>query len=1379
MKKVLLILGIVVALVLGALILIPLLDRECNHQFAYTSFPIQWPTCSENGIWQERCICSLCGAEDTSYQGQTWETEPDPNSHTPKSSEFESSESRPGYLDNVTRCRDCNEIIYCDETSQLDPNYTCPPHLDYNEDDYCDFCYTNIEQANCQDHVDTNGDEECDNCGGYIEAPPTISSVFLSEDGIVLNTGATFQFNCTWTPSSIQTADLTWTSSDPSIVTVDQTGKVTFVSDGICEITVCLTDDSTISDTATVYAGNFRIEYTFRQTTADDHYEGYVIIGITTPFLPETLTLPSEYNGEPVVAIASRALGSIEGVKHVIVPDSVKRIESSAFNGCVDLETVTLPNGIESLSSSSFYGCNNLQYNLDTEGNEYLGNADNEYLVLLEAAEITSYTAPAGTKVIGGNVFAGRTALTEVNLSNVVHICHGAFMESGIQELVIPNSVVAIGFSAFDGCASLAALTIGENVQIIAGNAFTNCPSVASFTYNAKNLAERKADENAQFYFGGGSLAQATVTIGSAVQKLPARVFESLYHNTSFGVTLDMENATSLTEIGEKAFCTFKYNGGLTVTFAPNVQIIGKQAFANNPALTSVAITPSMTSLGERVFDGCNIKNVYFDNSTMQTLTGVFTTIHEDGLCVTFSKNINKIPDNMFSSAFTQDEAKTGNLSVIFETGCNAVIGEKAFYQTPLKSIDLTGLSQIGKQAFASCPQLTTVTLAYGSVIGYGAFQSSGLTSIAFEGIANIGEYAFASCSKLATVTLSTTANNIGKYAFYNSGITSVAFSCNSSVGDYAFADCESLTSITLNGNVKTPGAYAFKGTGIETISLSGVTTLPTGLLYDCKNLTSVTLPKSSGNEIPNQFFANCTSFTDSTILEKIRTVGDHAFFNCGFTTLTLPENLESVGQYAFANLKKLVALNHNAKKLPGIMPNYNGYYYVFEGIGADTAGVTVTIGKNVSTITSKLFLSSSTDALPAPHITAIVFEEDSALQFIGERAFNGLSKVESLNIPASVTSIGVYAFANMTGITSFTMHIKSGMSMSASSFNNMGTTNGFTLTLGNQTNVILNSFNDAKVTALVVADGAPLRTIQSQVFANWSHLTSVTLHEGLESLSMAAFYGSAVTELRIPASVTTITGVSGTPATSNSDPKITNLIIDAQNESFAFVDGVLYSKDMTTLVWYPCAKTDTSFTFPASVTEIEEYAFAYARKLQTVTLSASVTSIPSHAFASANSLSSINLDNITSMGDYAFAYTALESFTAPAGLTEIPAYAFYKSTLTTVVLGSQVESIGNYAFAYTSLGFNGGDGVTLNEGLEEIGAYAFYNNDKLTADNSDLRIPSTVTYIGENAFGYNPTDLHYPSGYERPTVSISVYSQNSYGLSWATNNYCVVKYYD
>lgn len=1217
MKKVLLILGIVVALVLGALILIPLLNRECNHQYAYTAFPIQWPTCSENGVWQERCICSLCGAEDTSYHGQTWETEPDPNSHTPKSSELESSESRPGYLDNVTRCRDCNAIIYCDETSQLDPSYTCPPHLDYNGDDYCDFCDTNMEQANCQNHVDTNRDEECDNCGGYIELPPSVSYLFLSEEGIVLNTGATFQFNCTWTPSSIQTVDLTWTSSDPSIVTVDQTGKVTFVSDGICEITVCLTDDSTVYDTATVYAGNFQVEYTFSQTTSGDTYEGYVITGITTPFLPETLTLPSEYNGEPVVAIDFRALDWLSGVKHIIVPDSVKRISDSAFENCENLETVTLPDSIESISSSAFYGCRNLQYNLDTEGNEYLGNADNEYLVLLKAAEITSYTAPASTKVIGGNVFVGCTALTEVNLANVVHICHGAFMESGIQELVIPNSVLTIGFSAFDGCTSLSALTIGENVQTIAGNAFTGCPSVASFTFNAKNLAERKADENAQFYFGGGSLTQATVTIGSAVQKLPARVFESLYNSTSFGVTLHMENATSLTEIGEKAFNDFKYNGTLTVTFPPNVQTIGKQAFANNPSLTSVAITPSMTSLGERVFDGCNIQNVYFDNSIMQTLNGVFTTIHADGLRVTFSKNITKVPDNMFAAAYTADEAKTGKLEVVFESGCQAVIGQKAFFRTPLKSIDLTGLSQIGESAFEACPQLETVILAYSSNIGKRAFYGSAVTSVSFAGITSIKEEAFAN-SKLTSLTLTNT----------------------TSIGDRAFAHCQALSSITLGNYVYTLGIYAFQDTGITSIDLSGLTTLPIGLLSDCKNLTGVTLPAGT-KELPKAFFANCTSFADQSILTNIQTIGDQTFYNCGFTTLTLPSTLRTIGEYSFANCKKLVALNHNAT-FPGMFSYRNGYLYAFEGIGADTDGVTLTIGRNVSTVTSKLFLHNSSDSLPAPHITAIVFEEGATVTIIADRAFNGLTEVKSLSIPASVRGINEYAFANMTGITSLTLHYTSDLTLTESSFNNMGNTNGMTLTLGNQSTRFINAFKLAKITSFVIEDGASLTQISSNAFSGWSSLTSVTLHEGLESLSMGAFFDCPVTQLHIPASVTTITGAKGAITSSSGDPKVTTLTIAAGNQNFTFEDGVLYNKDMTTLVWYSCAKADKDFIIPETVTSIQQYAFAYARKLEKVTLSSGITEIPDFAFYAANSLSSINLDNVTSVGNCAFDHTSI-----------------------------------------------------------------------------------------------------------------------------------------
>ena len=58
-------------------------------------------------------------------------------------------------------------------------------------------------------------------------------------------------------------------------------------------------------------------------------------------------------------------------------------------------------------------------------------------------------------------------------------------------------------------------------------------------------------------------------------------------------------------------------------------------------------------------------------------------------------------------------------------------------------------------------------------------------------------------------------------------------------------------------------------------------------------------------------------------------------------------------------------------------------------------------------------------------------------------------------------------------------------------------------------------------------------------------------------------------------------------------DPNmLTEIIVDPNNSQFESLDGVLYSKDGTTLICYPAGKTATQFTIPNSVTNVDNTAF-------------------------------------------------------------------------------------------------------------------------------------------------------------------------------------------
>ncbi len=81
------------------------------------------------------------------------------------------------------------------------------------------------------------------------ELLPYNESITLDKSSMDLNVGDTKQLTATTTPAAAQ---VTWTSSDPSIATVDSTGKVTAIGPGTAIITATTTDGSNLSASCAV-----------------------------------------------------------------------------------------------------------------------------------------------------------------------------------------------------------------------------------------------------------------------------------------------------------------------------------------------------------------------------------------------------------------------------------------------------------------------------------------------------------------------------------------------------------------------------------------------------------------------------------------------------------------------------------------------------------------------------------------------------------------------------------------------------------------------------------------------------------------------------------------------------------------------------------------------------------------------------------------------------------------------------------------------------------------------------------------------------------------------------------------------------------------------
>ena len=251
--------------------------------------------------------------------------------------------------------------------------------------------------------------------------------------------------------------------------------------------------------------------------------------------------------------------------------------------------------------------------------------------------------------------------------------------------------------------------------------------------------------------------------------------------------------------------------------------------------------------------------------------------------------------------------------------------------------------------------------------------------------------------------------------------------------------------------------------------------------------------------------------------------------------------------------------------------------------------------------------------------------------------------------------------------------------------------------------------------------------SIGQGAFSDKLNLESVIIPNSVTNIDNNAFRNCyALTSFTIGSGLTTLNGND----IFVDDASLSTFIVDASNANFSSFEGVLFNNDKTKLVYYPPGKIGTSYTFPTSVTNINNQAFFKCINLTTITIPNIVTVVGWNAFQGCTGLTSVTIGTgFTSISDSMFnGCSGLTTVTIPSTVTSIGGYAFAScSGLTSVTIGSNVTSIGDDAFERCSALTS----VTIPDKVTTIGQTAFWLCSTLTS----VTIGSGVTYIDFGAF--------------------------------------------
>jgi hypothetical protein len=585
---------------------------------------------------------------------------------------------------------------------------------------------------------------------------------------------------------------------------------------------------------------------------------------------------------------------------------------------------------------------------------------------------------------------------------------------------------------------------------------------------------------------------------------------------------------------------------------------------------------------------------------------------------------------------------------------------------------------------------------------------------------------------------------------------------------------CASLTSVTIPNGVTNIGDDAFQGctslTAITVDTRNSVYSDVDGVLFN-QNLTilvaypegiagAYTIPNSV-TSIGDWAFNSCSSLTSVTIGTNVTSIGDHAFNYCtGLTNITIPNSVTGIGVWAFSSCARLTSVT-----IPNSVTGIG--VWAFSSCARLTS---VTIPNSVSSIEDHAFDSCN-------NLTNVTI--GNSVTSIGDWAFYECYSLTSVTIPASVTNIGDMAFSGC-GLTSVTIP-NSVTSIGTSVFSDCSGLTSVTIP-NSVTSIGGGAFYEcSSLTSVTIPNS--VTNIGGSAFWGCRSLTGVTIPASVTSIGYQAFeYCTGLTSVTIPASVTNIGDLAFDACGS-----LTAIAVDTNNPAYSSVDGVLFDKSQTTLIFCPQGMAGT-YTIPNSVTGIGDYAFFECGGLTSVTIPDSVTSVGQLAFYACTRLTSVAIPaSVTGIGDNAF--TGCYSLTAITVDALNPSYSsldgvLFNKTQTTLIrypegkaesqyrIPNSVTSLGDDAFAgaglVASVYFQGNapslGGSSMFNGAYNATAYYLPGTTGWSDFSANTGVPTALWFL--------PNPLILSSS---PSFGVQA---NGFGfiISWATNIPVVVE---
>lgn len=475
-------------------------------------------------------------------------------------------------------------------------------------------------------------------------------------------------------------------------------------------------------------------------------------------------------------------------------------------------------------------------------------------------------------------------------------------------ELIIPNSIITIGESAFEGCSNLTGLTIGNSVVIIGNSAFSSCEELEGGLVIPNSVT---TIGSAAFCWCRGF--NGSLTLGNAVVSIGDYAFQNC------GFTGELVIPNSVSTIGSAVFLgCYGFTGSLVI---PNtIKTIGDYAFGWCSGFTGELVIPNLVeTIGDCAFIGCS-------GFTGLTIGNSVTIIGNEAfeVCYGFSGTL-VIPNSVTTiggSAFAYCDGFTGTVTIpasVNEIGTSIFYGCSGLEQIV---VDPENVVYDSRNNCNGIIETATNTLIIGC-----------MHTVIPNTVVSIADYAFGGCN-MASISIPNSVTKLGQGVFsWCPNLTSITIpSSVITIDGPQFSGCNILKQViveTGNPNYDSRNncnAIVESGTNElisgckSTVIPNTVTVIGNGAFASC-NITSIDIPLSV-TKIDHDAFSGSNLEGDFVIPNSVVSIEDHAFYGCLNLngTLVLGNSLTHIGHDAFAdcfNLHRVVSLAGNPPDLP------------------------------------------------------------------------------------------------------------------------------------------------------------------------------------------------------------------------------------------------------------------------------------------------------------------------------------------------------------------------------------------------------------------------------------------------------------------------------